>query len=120
METRPPPYDTDDASLGRDTEIETYNSGGPGGQHKNKTQTAVRLRHLPSGAVVTASEERSLRDNLRVAFARLRARLAALNYVPKPRRPTKPSRAARERRLQGKAKRADIKAARRRPGGDGF
>jgi len=54
MGTYPPPYATDDASLDRDAEVETYNSGGPGGQHKNKTQTAVRLRHIPSGVVVTA------------------------------------------------------------------
>ena len=119
METRPPPYDTDDASLDRDTEVETYTSGGPGGQHKNKTQTAVRLRHLPSGVVVTASEERSLRDNLRVAFERLRARLERLNYVPPPRHPTKPTRASRERRLQSKGKRSLVKAMRRRPGDDG-
>ena len=112
----PPPYDTDEAAIRRDTEIETYNSGGPGGQHKNKTQTAVRLRHAPSGAVVTASEERSLQDNLRVAFERMRRRLERLNYVKPPRRPTRPSRGARERRLQGKAKRSVIKTMRRRPG----
>lgn len=112
----PPPYATDDAALRRDTEVETYNSGGPGGQHKNKTQTAVRLRHHASGVVVTASEERSLQDNLRVAFERMRQRLERLNYVKPPRRPTKPSRAAKERRLTGKGIRAKVKAMRRRPG----
>jgi protein subunit release factor B len=113
--TQPPPYATDDASLERDTDVETFNPGGPGGQHKNKTQTAVRLRHRPSGAVVTASEERKLSDNLRVAFGRLRARLERLNFVPKPRRPTKPGRATRERRLESKSKRSLVKAMRRPP-----
>ncbi|MBI5525905.1 MAG: peptide chain release factor-like protein [Deltaproteobacteria bacterium] len=111
---RPPPYPTDDASLDRDTDVETFNPGGPGGQHKNKTQTAVRLRHRPSGTVVTASEERKLSDNLRVAFGRLRARLERLNFVPKMRRPTRPTRAARERRLSEKSKRSEVKSNRGR------
>src|SRR3954469_3265447 len=100
---RPPPYATDDRSLLRDTEVEIFTGGGPGGQHRNKTQNAVRLHHAPSGVVVTATERRSLEANRQAAFERLIERLRRLNYVPKKRKKTKPTRGAVERRLSGKA-----------------
>lgn len=111
----PPPYAVDDAALERDTEVETFCSGGPGGQHKNKTQTAVRLKHRPSGLLVVATSERSLRDNLAAAFANLRRRLEKLNFVPKKRRPTKPGRAAVARRLDEKSRRKSVKLHRGKP-----
>ena len=85
------PYSTDDLSLRRQTDVEFYVAGGPGGQHRNKTSTGVRLKHRPSGVRVQATERRSRAQNLTVAWERLRARLAALNVVPIERKPTRPS-----------------------------
>ena len=59
LPAQPPPYRTDDASLERETRVEVFTGGGPGGQHRNKTQNAVRLVHGPSGVLVTATERRS-------------------------------------------------------------
>lgn len=59
----------------RDVRVDTYRDTGPGGQHRNKTESAVRLTHLPTGAVVTAAEERSQHQNRAVAWARLTAEL---------------------------------------------
>ncbi len=110
---RPPPYAVDEQSLAAETRVDVFTAGGPGGQHRNKTQNAVRLHHAPSGLVVTATERRSLEANRRAAFERLVARLERLNFVPKKRKATKPSRGAVERRLQGKAHASRTKATRR-------
>jgi protein subunit release factor B len=109
----PPPYRTDPNGLERDTRVEVFTGGGPGGQHRNKTQNAVRLHHEPSGTVVVASERRSLEANRRAAFARLIERLVRLNAVPKPRRATRPTRGSVERRLSDKARSSRTKAARK-------
>jgi protein subunit release factor B len=78
-------FDTDVDMLKKQVIIETYRSRGPGGQRKNKVETAVRLRHLPSGVTVVATEHRSQSENRRLAFERLRDRLIRLNR-PKRRR----------------------------------
>src|SRR2546425_10188777 len=65
-----------DAVLLRDCREERYKASGPGGQHRNKVATAVRVRHHPSGVVVQAEESRSLEQNRRSAVRRLRRRIA--------------------------------------------
>ena len=64
-----------DDQLLRQCEVDTYRASGPGGQKRNKTSSAVRLRHLPSGLMVIAEESRSQHDNKAKAQRRLRQAL---------------------------------------------
>jgi ribosome-associated protein len=111
--------------------FDTY--GGPGGQHANKTESAVTLRfdvgasslpdeikakverRLGATVEVSVSETRSQWRNRELARERLAARLEAALVEPKVRRKTKPSRAAREQRLEEKRARSRLKTSRRRP-----
>jgi len=58
-----------------DLERETFRSGGPGGQHQNKTESGVRFRHLPTGITAESRNERSQHKNAAVALALLKAKL---------------------------------------------
>jgi protein subunit release factor A len=107
----------DDEALLRACEVSTFVGGGPGGQHRNKTASAVRLVHLPTGVTVTATERRSQAQNRGTALERLRAALRALTHVRRPRRATRPSRGAKERRLDAKKRQGRKKAERRDGGG---
>ena len=102
-----------DAQLLAQCEVRAHRASGPGGQHRNKAETAVRLVHLPSGVTVEGKDERSRTQNLRIALGRLRQKLARRAYRPPPRRPTKPSRGAKERRLEAKKREGRKKALRR-------
>jgi protein subunit release factor B len=107
------PYQIDRESLERDSDVTFFVAGGPGGQHRNKVATGVRLLHRPSGVIVTATERRSQSANREMAFARLAERLRALDVRPAPRVPTRPRRAAREQRRALKRQRSEIKQSRR-------
>lgn len=85
-----------------DLVIEFYRGSGPGGQHRNVTETAVRIRHIPTGIVVTASESRSQARNREVALDRLKQSLAKRAHKPKRRLPTNPTKGSVERRLDDK------------------
>jgi len=61
-----------DAQLLAQCEVDTYRASGPGGQKRNKTSSAVRLRHPPSGLIVIAEESRSQHENRARALRRLR------------------------------------------------
>ena len=115
---RPPPYATDRATLEREVVVDVFRASGPGGQHENKTESALRLTHPPSGVVVISQDSPSQYRNKETAFKRLIERLERLNYVPKKRVPTKPSRAARQRRIEGKKLVGVKKATRGRVRGD--
>ena len=104
-----------DEDLLRECEVETFRSGGPGGQHVNKVETAVRLTHTPSGVVVTCREERSQHRNKSACLRKLRERVERLNHRPPKRVPTKKTRAAKERTLQEKARRSRVKRLRSKP-----
>jgi hypothetical protein len=70
------PVQTPVEILLRDCEIRHGRRRGPGGQHRNKTESAVNLLHTPTGIEGQAAERRSQFDNLRVAVKRLRVNLA--------------------------------------------
>jgi ribosome-associated protein len=107
-------------------------SGGPGGQHANKVATRVELRFdvasspslgpyqrsrlldkLGPEVRVVVDEQRSQLRNRQLAVERLRERLVAALHVDKTRRPTRPSKGAKERRLADKRRLSERKRARR-------
>lgn len=107
-----------DEDLLRECEVETFRSSGPGGQHVNKTESAVRLRHGPSGVVVTSQQERSQHRNKVLCLQKLREKVARLNYRPATRVPTRVPRSAKNRTLEEKARRSHIKRLRSKPARD--
>jgi ribosome-associated protein len=109
-------------------------SGGPGGQHANTSNTRVELRFDIAGSPslgprqrarlleklgptvrVVASDERSQTRNRALALDRLRDRLADALHIEAPRHATRPSRAAKQRRLDQKKQRSNTKRARQSP-----
>ena len=118
-------------------ELRASRSSGPGGQHANVTASRIeavfdveaseslgdeeRARLLAkAGPVVTAvaQDARSQARNRELALERLAAKIAAGVRVPRRRRATRPTRAAKERRLQSKRQTSERKRARRRPAGE--
>lgn len=65
-----------DGALLKECKEERYRASGPGGQRRNKVETAIRLRHEPSGVVVQGEDSRSLQENRKRAMRRLRERIA--------------------------------------------
>src|SRR5207248_7723227 len=76
-----------DSQLLEQCEVDTYRASGPGGQKRNKTSSAVRLRHSSSGLIVIAEESRSQHENKAKALRRLRKALYLELREPLPNEP---------------------------------
>jgi ribosome-associated protein len=120
-----------------EVELRTSRSSGPGGQHANVTASRVEAvfdvhasaalseaqkariagRHGPR-VTAAAQDTRSQTRNRELALERLQKRLEAALHVHRKRTATKPSKAARRRRLEGKRKRSEVKRRRQRPAAD--
>jgi ribosome-associated protein len=129
---------TDEVSIPLDQiELRASRSSGPGGQHANVTasrieavfdveastaltdeQRALLLQRVGGRVTAVAQDARSQARNRELALERLREKLAAGLRRPKRRRPTKPSRSARERRLDEKRRQSQRKRERRPPSDD--
>ncbi|MGY8797300.1 MAG: peptide chain release factor-like protein [Longimicrobiales bacterium] len=119
-DVQPPDFiipDGDDELLAQ-CRVETFRAGGPGGQHQNTTDSAVRLVHLPTGLRTTARDERSQLRNKMLAIARLRAKLEERVRRRKPRVPTKVPRSQKTKRADAKRKRGQTKHLRKPPSRD--
>ncbi|MCK5447793.1 MAG: peptide chain release factor-like protein [Gemmatimonadetes bacterium] len=116
----PPDYEVpeDDGTLLAECRVETFRAGGPGGQHQNKTESGVRLTHLPSRISVIARDSRSQHRNRQVAVDRLRAALEEATREETPRKPTKTPRREKRKRLEEKRRRAAVKQSRKKPDAD--
>lgn len=113
-----PKHPTDPDALIPDCDLSFVRDSGPGGQHRNKRETGVRLVHRATGLVVMATERRSQAMNRALAFERMAKKLEAAQHRPKRRRPTRPTRASVKRRLDAKSKQSGKKAGRRKPSDD--
>ena len=111
-----PKIPTSDEDLLAECTVETFRSSGPGGQNVNKRETAVRIRHRPTGIVVTCQRERSQYRNKQIALKQLRQKLEALSQPTPPRIPTIIPRSVREKILAHKKRQATKKRLRRKPG----
>jgi len=104
----------DDRALLGQCERDFFTAGGPGGQHRNKTASGVRLTHPATELSVTATERRSQALNRQIALERLRSGLRALAAAPKVRKRTERTEASRRRRREEKTHQSAKKSRRRR------
>lgn len=112
-EAQPPVPDLE--QLEKEVEFTAYQASGPGGQHRNRTFSAIRAKHIPTGIVVTATDSRSQLRNRRIALERLRERLIEHFHEDPPRVPTHKRKAVRAREKRERQIRSDKKKLRQKP-----
>ena len=100
--------------LKKEIKIYYYKSRGPGGQRKNKKETAVKIYHIPTGITVRATEFRSQARNKELALERLIEKLKELKKPKKVRIPTSKPKEAKEKQIEEKRKRSEKKRMRRK------
>ena len=103
-----------DAAILACCEVETFHATGPGGQGVNTADSAVRMRHLPTGIVAVARSERSQLLNRQACLAKLRAEIERRSRPPKKRIKTRVPHRSKERRLQSKHQLSQKKSLRGR------
>lgn len=104
-----------DEGLLAECEVETFRAGGKGGQHVNTTDSAVRLRHKPTGIVATSQAGRSQHRNKATALQNLRRKIERLTYRAPPRVPTRATKASKRRTLDAKTANSEKKRLRAKP-----
>lgn len=110
-----PRFTINDDDLMAQCDLETFRSSGPGGQNVNRRETAVRLRHRPTGIVVTCQEERSQWRNRQIALERLRERIEKMKRRRTPRIKTRVPRSVKNRILASKKETSEKKQMRKKP-----
>ena len=88
-------------------------AGGPGGQHRNRRETGVRMTHGPTGVVVIATERRSQAQNRALALERMVERLEAKRKKRRPRKPTRKGMGVKVREADAKKRESARKRARK-------
>lgn len=101
-------------NIEKDTKVIFYKSSGPGGQRKNKRETAVKLHHIPTGIKTIATEFRSQSENKKQAFRRLKKKLTEFYKRKKRRIPTSMPYAIKEKILKRKKIRSERKKSRKK------
>jgi len=99
----------------KECQVDTFRASGRGGQHVNKTESAVRITHLSTGIVAICQDERSQLQNKCKCLDQLRSKLEDLNKQPKERIPTKKPRSAIEKILNDKKIHSTKKKMRQKP-----
>jgi len=102
----------DDEALLAECDFEAFRASGKGGQHINKTDSAVRLHHRPTGITVTSQESRSQWQNRYVCLQKIRERVTKLNFVAKPRKATKKTWSSKQNTLVEKRQHSEKKKSR--------
>ena len=104
--------------IARDCEVQTFHASGPGGQGVNTADSAVRMRHVPTGIVVVSREERSQLRNRERCVEKILEACRRRSRPPRPRKRTHVSAAQKRRRLEAKRARSKVKQLRRRVEGE--
>ncbi|NGX47750.1 MAG: Peptide chain release factor 1 [Chlamydiae bacterium] len=102
----------EDKKLLAECAVQAFKASGKGGQHVQKTDSAVRLIHIPTGLRVTSQQERSQYLNKKICLKKLRKKLELRSRKRKKRIPTKKSKAVREKELHEKKLRSKQKKLR--------